>query len=187
MVFTLFTIGSEPRTTARDWNWFLAQITPKMRHALANEAYRILRNKDDVEDVMQESLIIGCTKCHQLRDETKLFQWMFKIVRRAAYDHQSHFSISRLAERVKDIFLPLPAHPEELLIDAQEYAILHQAVNSLDEHSRKIVLLKTTTNMNLKEIALQLNLNYNTVRSKYQRALDTLKRCMEEEYGEKND
>lgn len=184
-MFILFTMGSDPKAAVRDWNWLLAQITPKMRQALANEAYRILRNKDDVDDVMQESLIIGCTKCHQLRDETKLFQWMFKIVRRAAYDHQSRFSISRLVERVKDIFDAPPTHPEALLIDAQEYAVLHQAVESLDEQSRQIVLLKTSTGMNLKEIALQLNLNYNTVRSKYQRALDTLKRCMEEEYNEK--
>lgn len=73
---------NESNAKKRDWNWLLDQITPQMRKALANEAYRILHNKDDVDDVLQEAIVIGITKYEQLRDETKLLQWMFKIVRR---------------------------------------------------------------------------------------------------------
>ena len=50
--------------------------------------------------------------------------------------------------------------------------------------TKNIVLLKNTTDMNLKEIAHQLGLNYNTVRSKYQRALEYLRKQLEADSNE---
>ena len=185
-MFLLFIMVDEPRTEKRDWNWFLEQITPKMRQALANEAYRILHTKDDVEDVLQEAIIIAITKCEQLRDETKLFQWMFKIVRREAYSYHSKTSIHKLIERIKDIFEPRPMRPEAYLINKEESAILREFVDALDKQTRQIVLLKTSTDMSLKEIAHLLDLNYNTVRSKYQRSLEAIKHRLEEAFDEEN-
>jgi len=127
-----------------------------MRQALANEAYRILHNKDDVDDVLQEAMIIGVSKCEQLRDETKLFQWMFKIVRREAYAHQSKNSIVKLIERIKDVFEPLPMRPDSYLISKEENAILHKVLDTLDEQTRQIVLLKTSKDISLKEVANRL-------------------------------
>lgn len=181
----LFTFGNDLQPPSRDWDWFLSQITPKIRQALANEAYRILGNIDDVDDVIQEALIIGGTKCRQLRDEAKLFQWMYKIVRREAYAHQVKSSSNKLFSRLIDIFEPPPTHPEELLINKQESIALQEALTSLDEQAKQIVLLKTSTNMNLKEISLYLGLNYNTVRSKYRRSLDTLRLRLEDGCDEK--
>ena len=149
-----------------------------------NEAYRILHNIDDVEDVIQESLIIGCVKCNQLRDETKIFQWLFKIVRREAYNHKSRFSMRKLVNRLIDAFETPPTHPEILLLNDEENSRLYNAVNSLDAMTKNIVLLKNTTDMNLKEIAHQLGLNYNTVRSKYQRALEYLRKQLEADSNE---
>lgn len=183
-MFELFTTHWGDKNENRDWNWFLSRITPQMRHALMNEAYRILHNIDDVEDVIQESLIIGCMKCNQLRDETKIFQWMFKIVRREAYNHKSRFSMRKLVNRLIDAFETPPTHPEILLVNDEENSRLYDAVNSLDAITKNIVLLKNTTDMNLKEIAHQLGLNYNTVRSKYQRALEYLRKQLEADSNE---
>jgi len=183
-LFLLFTIVDESRTDKRDWNWFFEQLTPKMHQALANEAYRILHNKNDVEDVLQDAMIIGMTKCGQLRDETKLFQWMFKIVRREAYARQSKASVVNIITRLKDIFETPPIQPDTFVISKEEKVSLYKAMDKLDEESRQIVLLKTSTGMNLKKIANRLCLNYNTVRSKYQRALDSIKLRMEAEYDE---
>lgn len=180
----LLTLINDTRTKERDGNWFLDQITPRMYQALTNEAYRILHNKDDVDDVLQEAMIIGITKCGQLRDEAKLFQWMFKIVRREAYARQSKASVVNLFARIKDIFETPPIQPDTYLISKEEKVFLYKAMDKLDEESRHIVLLKTSTGMSLKEIANQLCLNYNTVRSKYQRALDSIKLRMEAEYNE---
>lgn len=184
-MFLLFTLGSETHKTQRDWNWFLEQFTPKMKQALSNEAYRIVHNKDDMDDVMQEAMLTGAAKCGQLRDETKLFQWMFKIVRREAYDHLNKSSPLKLFTKICDVFYAPPTHPEELLISKEENEVLRNALNTLDEQTKQLVLLNTTTDMSLKEIAIQLDMNYNTARSKYQRALDTLRQRMEDEYEEK--
>lgn len=183
-MFCFFALVSYPQNNHRDWDWFLNHITPQMHQALANEAYRILHNKDDVDDVLQEAMVIGITKCEQLRDETKLFQWMFKIVRREAYAHQSKASIIKLMERIKDIFEPQPLRPDAYLISEEENAVLHKVLDTLDEQTRKIVLVKTSEGISLKEVAYRFDLNYNTVRSKYQRAMDTIRHRMEAEYDE---
>lgn len=86
--------------------------------------------------------------------------------------------------RIKDIFETPPIQPDTYVISKEEKALLYKAMDKLDEESRQIVLLKTSTGMNLKEIANRRCLNYNTVRSKYQRALDSIKLRMEAEYDE---
>ncbi len=179
-VFLFFTMDRESKKPIKDWDYFLSQITPKMYHAWANEAFMILHNKDDVDDVLQEALITGFSYFHQLRDEAKFFQWMFKIVRRTALDHIEHFSTAKLIAKLTDILKAAPLSPEAALNTVEKNNDLQQALSILDDQTQNIVMLKTS-GINMRKIAVQLNLNYNTVRSKYQRGLDAMRHYMEEQ------
>lgn len=76
----------EDSTPEERWLWFMEHFTPDMEKVLYVEAFRILKSKQDAEDVLQEAIIRGATRCWQLRNEKKLFQWMFTIVRNLAFD-----------------------------------------------------------------------------------------------------
>ena len=82
----------ETTTSPERWEWFNERYTQRMQNVLFAEAVRILGSRDDAQDVMQEAVLRGVTYCWQLRDEEKLFQWMFTIVRNLCFDICYHCS-----------------------------------------------------------------------------------------------
>lgn len=184
---SLFFGAGEPEPMEDRWEWLMCHITPDMERALKREAYRILNNTADVQDVMQEVLIKAVMNCGQLRDKHKLFQWLFTIARHEAYAHISKFSFQALINKAR-LLTGLTGSNEEIggqMDSRDDMQVLQKALEELDEDSRKIVVMKSATEDNLKTIAKKLGLNYHTARSKYQRALHVLKKKLQE--GERDD
>ncbi len=180
-MFSIF-VAEEPEPIEKRWERLMRHITPDMERALKREAYRILNNTADVQDVMQEVLIKAAMNYYQLKDERRLFQWLFTITRHEAYAHISRFSFHALMNKAR-LLTGLIEHTVELgenLISCDDMQLLQKAMDELDECSRKIVVMKSTTGDTLKIIAMKLGLNYHTVRSKYQRALSVLRDKLKE-------
>ena len=179
--------AKEPGPIEDRWEWLMRHITPDMERALKREAYRILNNTADVQDVMQEVLIKAVMHYDQLKEERKLFQWLFTITRREAYAHISRFSFQALLSRAR-LMAGLPDEAAEMgehLVFDDDMLLLQQALEELDEDSRKIVVMKSATRDTLKTIAKKLGMNYHTARSKYQRALSVLRGRLKE--GERDE
>lgn len=183
----LFLGTDEPAPIESNWEWLMRHITPDMERALKREAYRILNNIADVQDVMQEVLIKAAMNCGQLKDKRKLFQWLYTITRHEAYAHTSRYSFQALLNKAR-LLTGLYDQAADMgggLTTADDMLLLQKALEELEEDSRKIVIMKSTTNDTLKAIAIKLGLNYHTVRSKYQRALLLLRNRLKE--GEQDD
>lgn len=173
---------------AERWDWLTQNVTQQMEKALYREAYRITRNHEDASDVMQEAMIRGAMKCWQLRDENKIFQWMFTIVRREACSLKSKVSPQTLWYGLKlttGVFCKSGGLEDVLLHDIEKRK-LQRAFDQLKSPAKEIVLMKATTDLTLLEIANELHLNYHTVRSCYRRTLTYLKKQLEEENDEKD-
>ena len=173
--------------TQEQWDWFEARLTHDVRKRLYNEAYRILQNRPDAEDVLEDSIRIGISNLSHLRCEERFFSWMFKIVRREAYHHLHR------ERRMKSVKLPLMlmrdaydagSTPDKLLITNEEREHLRQAIDQLKSPDREILLLKLKTSKNLKEIAAELGLNYHTTRSKFTRSCNLIKQKLDDEGGD---
>lgn len=170
------------------WAWFLQHYTKRMEQALYCEAYRLLHNKEDVADVIQEVIIKGAVNCWQLSDEDKLFQWMFTILRREVYAYQSKRSLKTLWSSLKLAvgILDSCESLEYQFISKEDMNRLQNEIKHLESPEKDVIMLKATTDMSLLEISHQLKLNYNTVRSLYRRTLATLKQRLEDDGNEKN-
>lgn len=154
------------------WAWFMERYTPRMERALYAEAMRIMGSHQDAEDVMQEALIRGATRCWQLRNEARLFQWMFSIVRNIAFDKRK----ARIKATLSAIELATgiawrPISLDDRLMSDWQREHLEAAVSRLRSPEKEIIVLKSTTDMKLIEIAAELGLNYHTTRTKYRRTL----------------
>lgn len=167
---------------AQRWEWFIAQLNPKTEQALYRVAYRVLRNSADAEDALQEAYVHGADCCWQLKDADHFFPWMYSIVYREARRHQKKNSRKRLFDNWKNNLrmTETVADPERILLSQEEFERLHQEVENLKSPEKEIVVLKSTTDMNLLEIAVELGLNYHTTRSKYTRALTRLRHTLSE-------
>ena len=165
----------EDSTPEERWEWFLARYSDRMQRALFAEARRILGNYQDAEDVMQEALIRGATRCWQLRDEEKLFQWMFTIVRHISFDrHKDKVRALWCSLQLSTGLLQQTISLEERYVSDQERQALATEIEKLRSPEKEIFILKTTTDMKLIEIAKQVGINYHTTRTKYRRTLERL-------------
>lgn len=166
---------NEDSTPEERWEWFLQHYTSKMERVLFAEAMRIMGTREDAEDVMQEALIRGATRCWQLRNEEKLFQWMFTIVRHIAYDkHKDKMRALWCSMQLATGIVYNTVSLEERYISEQDRIIIEEEVAKLKSPDKEIFILRSTTNMKLIDIAKQLGINYHTTRTKYRRVLEKL-------------
>ena len=179
-----FTVPTQ--STAEQWTWMMNRLTNQQIRALYHEAYRILQNREDAEDVLQETLIIGATKCMQLKDESKLFSWLFSILRHEALAYHKHFRLRDIGTKAKlAFFTPIASKSaEQELITDHEMKLLNNAISNLKSPAKEIIVLHLHHNMSLLDIAKHLGMNYSTVRSRYKRTLAELKRAMEVSFHE---
>ena len=168
-------------TNEERWEWLMAHIDKREMIVFHQEAYSILENHDDADDVVSAALVKGAMKCHQLRDEKKFFSWMMKIVRNEAYAYVKTNKINTLLTQAK---LALTKQPYEdsaeyIYIKEQETIRLRAAIKELKSPDKEILTMRIFEEQGFPEIAEKLNMNYHTVRSQYQRILKRLKREME--------
>ena len=168
-------------TNEERWEWLMAHIGKREMIVFRQEAYSILGNHDDAEDVVSAALVKGATRCHQLRDEKKLFSWMMKIVRNEAYAYLNINTVHKKTLQAK-LALIKPSFEESaeyIYIKEQENIRLRAAIKELKSPDKEILTMRIFEDQGFPEIAEKLNMNYHTVRSQYQRILKRLKREME--------
>lgn len=173
--------------TEEQWAWFESRLTPELRKRLFNEAYRILQNKADAEDIRQDAIQIGISNLPYLRNPERFASWMITITRREAYHHLQR---ERKLMNIKYAFLMIKDYytasstPDKLVITREEQERLRREIDWLKSPEKEILLLKLTTNKSLKEIAAELGLNYHTTRSKFTRTCNLIKQRLNDEGGD---
>lgn len=128
-------------------------------------AFVYMKNEEDALDVVQESVVKAIRSFRQLKEESYIKTWLFRIVINTAIDE--------LERRKKS--LPLYSENEEAKED--RYCAF-DTVNSLEHLSpteRTIILFRYCEEWKLEEIAEYLRLNVNTVKSILYRSLKKLK------------
>ena len=166
------------------WKWLMSRLGPKELGVLYQEAYAILNNPDDADDVLHNALLKGFSRCHQLRDERKAFSWMVRIVRNEAYSYYRQNSLYPLRVRARLALWrpPFESSAEYLFFREQENTALREAIWALPSPERDIVTLHLLDKIPLAAVAGKLRMNYPTVRSRYRRTLKKINRMLEE-YG----
>ena len=140
------------------------------------------RNKEDAEDVLHEAILKAFKKCHQIKDESRFFYWMLRIVRNEALTYKKHCMRHLLFMQSKFI------SNENIYEDSAEYLYfrekqndrLDEKINALRSPEKEILKMRIYQKKAFPDIAKELNLNYHTVRSQYQRSIKKIKRILEE-------
>lgn len=139
-------------------------------------AYYYMRNRQEAEDAVQDAVLTAYEKRHQLKDKEKFRSWMMTIlVNRCKRRMRKWF---RREEDIEEI----SQAEEKKLIKETDFAMtsaVKQAFFQLEEEDRLIVGLSVFGGYKGKEIAGILGKNHSTVRSRYRRALQKMKKELE--------
>lgn len=144
-----------------------------------NTSYRIVRSREDAEDIIQECFIKAFQKMHQIKEEVSLGAWLKRIV--------INSSLDRVRKKKKETWIEetrvLDSEPEESEMEAySEVSVEHikECMNQLKEKYRIILVLYMVEDYNHREIGELLNIKESTVRNQYRRGksqlLDLLKK-----------
>lgn len=161
------------------------QLYKLYSRAMYNTAFRIVKNEQDAEDILQESFVSAFKNLGAFSNNSTFGAWLKKIVVNKAinYLRKKHIQVFSLEESVHD-----SVESEEDDLTPQGYTItaVKEAIHKLPEGYRLVLTLYLLEGYDHQEIADILKITVSTSKSQYNRAkkkLLTLVQNKEVHYG----
>lgn len=159
------------------------RLRAKYHDAIFNLIARMIRNREEVEDLTQEAFIKAFGSLRSFNEEYAFSTWLYKIATNNCIDHirkkKLHtFSIDKPIEsKDSDYTFELPDstyEPDREIIDSQRKRLLQEAIDALPAKYRQVIILRHTEEKEYQEIAKQLRLPIGTVKAHIFRAREML-------------
>jgi len=145
-------------------------------------ARSLLRDRDDADDVVEESLVRIHDKAPGFRGERGLKTWTLRIVANKCRDRLRRRRFSAGAPEDLDplssagLTVDPVAEWDEAMDRARLLARLERAIGELPLEQREAVLLRDRLGLSYEEAAETLGISLSSLKSKLHRARETLKR-----------
>ncbi len=139
-------------------------------------AWFYLQNRQEAEDAVQDAVLAAYEKFGQLKDKEKFGAWIMQILA-----NRCRRRMKTWFRREEDIEGISPSQ-EKALAQETDFAMVSavkQAFCELEEEERFIVALSVLGVYTSEEIAGILNRNHSTIRSRYRRALQKMRKKLE--------
>ncbi len=153
-----------------------------------NHISKYIAQAEDKEDVALESFQKAFSQISSYNPEFKFSTWLYRIARNTALDHISKrdreknnlptTSISDTLAEINDMAAAMH-NPEDDIIKQQEYDKWMTNIEKLKDDYRIVARMNLIDHFGYKEIAEQLDLPINTVKTKIRRAKAQLLKMME--------
>jgi RNA polymerase sigma-70 factor, ECF subfamily len=145
-------------------------------------------SREDVEEICQEVFLSVIQNLKSFHGGSQFQTWLFRIAANRARDYRErqhaakrgggHAPLSLQAEDPETgLAMDLPGTapaPDLALMNAEQSALVHQALDHLDEPCRGIIQLRYFGDLSYDEISRALDLNPKTVSSRLSKCLDRL-------------
>ncbi|MDO4799453.1 MAG: RNA polymerase sigma factor [Bacillota bacterium] len=154
----------------------LREVYEETRTAVYGYALSIVKNREDAEDILQDTYVTIYRSAKDYRTQGKPMAWIFTIVRNLGL---MRFRQSSKATDLTDEewdTLSVPSHEAQ----TDNRLVLEAAIHTLAAEEREIVMLHAVSGVKHKDIAEHLQIPLSTVLSKYRRALQKLRTVLEE-------
>jgi RNA polymerase sigma-70 factor, ECF subfamily len=158
------------RTVEREFEQRLADSSPLAYRV----ALGVLHSPADAEEVAQEALVRAYRHFARLRDPARFRAWLVRVTWRLAIDRQRSAARREQREQVALANAPPLLTVEETALSREFQGRLEQAVDSLPEKLRRVVILAAIEGYDMRETATLLSLPEGTVRSRLHRARQLL-------------
>jgi len=146
-----------------------------------------LRNRESAENLTQECFVKAYKAREQFRGAASIPTWLLQIAANLVRDHESSgrlkFWRRALTVDLTDVMDVIPDRqlsPESMLSVKQEVEGIWRAAAKLPERQRTVLLLRFVEDLNLLEIAEVTGLKLGTVKTHLFRAIESVRRALEE-------
>jgi RNA polymerase sigma-70 factor (ECF subfamily) len=154
-----------------------------------NIALKFLRNKEDAEDVSQESLIKVFKNIEKFNMNSSFKTWMYRIVVNSCLDFKR-----KKKENTVSVDQPIHSGYDEFYMELEDKEsstekiidrkftseIVMGAIEKLDDDFKTVIILRDINEFSYSEISKILTCNIGTVKSRISRGRQKLKEILEE-------
>jgi len=170
--FTLVCVAEE-----HSWAVF-EQLALPLFDRLYNFAHWLTQNRDEAEDLVQETYAKALKGFSSFEQGTNFKAWIFRILRNTFLNSRTGLRASTVPLDTQDDDPALPVEsetPETILIDRASERIMQEAITELPVPYREVLLLCEVEEMSYQEIAATLTIPIGTVMSRLSRARRALR------------
>lgn len=159
------------------------EIVREYQSSVFNVCLRILGNTQEAEDLTQEAFLRAYRNIAHYDPSRPFGPWMRVLAANLCYNHLNKARLDQAPLEDEREKLQEDHHqsPERLLELSQEHQDLYQKIWQLPENQRITLELRHFQGLTYQEMAAELNLPLNTVRSHLYRARRNLAELLEEE------
>ncbi len=150
---------------------------------LYNFAHWLTRNREEAEDLVQETYVKALKGFSSFEPGTNFKAWIFRILRNTFLTSRTGLKAATVPLDLQDNDAALPVEnetPETILIDRASERIMQEAIGELPVPFREILLLCEVEEMSYQEIAATLAIPMGTVMSRLSRARRALRSTVKE-------
>lgn len=132
-------------------------------------------NKQDAEDITQDTFLKAMKNLHQLKDPEKVKTWILSIARFTAVDWIRKQKLIRLFTKSMTTISFEEDMNSRHVIGGENWKELQLALVKLKPHYRSVIILRGLNELSVKETAEALQCSEGKVRVDFHRALQALK------------
>ena len=170
-----------------------AELVELYKDKIFHLAYRMLGNRHEAEDAVQETFLRVYTNLDRYDENQKFSTWIFRIGTNLCIDRlrkRKHTTYSLDAEMPDgegvDYYSLLRSSedtPEEQLVLSETQHQIRRAIETLPEKYKAVVILRYLHDMSLQEIGDVLKMPVTTVKTRVHRGREFLRKKLEGEPG----
>ncbi|MCX6163683.1 MAG: sigma-70 family RNA polymerase sigma factor [Ignavibacteriae bacterium] len=168
------------------------RLMTKYRQLIYNLIFRMIRNKEDVQDLTQEAFIKAFNSLEKFDKQFSFSTWLFKIATNNCIDYLrkkklNTFSIDKeISTGDDDYQFEIPDNeriPDKNILDKERKKILEDAIESLPSKYKSVILLRHRDEKDYEEIAKKLKLPLGTVKAHIFRGRELLNKYLKDKLG----
>lgn len=163
------------------------RLMEKYNDAICHLLRRMISSGDEIDDLAQETFIKAFASLKSFNEEYAFSTWLYKIATNNCIDYirkkkLQTYSIDKPIESVESDFtfeLPDTTYvPDRDIIQRQRSLLIEEAIASLPEKYRRVIILRHTEEKDYSEIAKILHLPIGTVKAHLFRAREMLNKYL---------
>ena len=159
-------------------------------------AFEIVKNRQDAEDIAQESFVKAYLSLGSFKGESSFFTWLYRIVHNMALDvrrklirrggetlEYDDIKASRGTDAAAAVGVSsgtvIPG-PQEVMMEREKAAVIQKALKEISDEHRSVVVLREVDGLSYDEIAKAIGVSKGTVMSRLFYARKKLQEALRE-------
>jgi RNA polymerase sigma-70 factor (ECF subfamily) len=181
--------GSLIRRCQRGDKLAIEALIQRYQNYVFRLCYLVMRNEQDAEDMTQETFIraFRALPRFEIREGVSFEAWLYRIAVNCCRSRMRRkwYQVLPWPEPAPQLITELDEQPDRLLVQSERRGEILEAIDSLGEKHRLVVILRYYAGLSNEEIAQTLDIPSGTVRSRLHTARQRLRTLLSEQ-GEGN-